>query len=247
MEDKGIRRLVQKAFEKAREEHANHSAHALANHIESRSNLSAKTLLRFHKKYVQGDGSARRPTASSIDELCRYLGYADYGDYVANIREAPRAGEAGLGAPQGGNRKSALMNYAPYLLALVLGAILWITIDIGPDKGGQQACMAWADSVYLTVSCDRGPYSPYGTEIIPLDPVRLKTFKKVGVDLTTEFFSQSGKPMIWYSRSKEGMEYFTAPGLHPITGKTLDEITEYIIDKYVPKHTLDPDSFLDPD
>src|SRR5690606_3969039 len=81
MEAQIIEVIVKRAFEKAREEHAVHTAFALANHIEAQSNLSAKTLLRLHKTYVQKDGSNHRPTASSIDQLCKYLGFGGYGEF----------------------------------------------------------------------------------------------------------------------------------------------------------------------
>lgn len=238
--------IVKKAFEKAKGAHAIHTPFALANHIEAQSNLSARTLLRLHKKYVQKDGSKRRPTSSSIDELCKYLGYGDYGDFIRKRREGRSAEkEIGDGTIRRGAKGATLKKYTPYILGLAIGSILLATIDTNGDKGGQLGCMTWADTLYIKVTCDNAPPSIYGTEIVPLDPVKLKNFKKVKVDLTTEFFSeQTGRPMIWYFITKEGIEYYTAPGLHPINGKTLKAITEHIVDKYVPIHNLDPDSFL---
>jgi len=246
MEDQIIEEIVKKAFEKARDEHAIHTPFALANHIEGRSNLSAKTLLRLHEKYIQKNGSIRKPYASSIDQLCKYLGFADYGDFRREHREGRSLErEIGIRTYDRGSKGGRLKKYVPYLLALVIGSILLVTFNSAGDKGGKAGCMAWADTQYMKVSCDEGPYSPWGTEIIPLDPVKLKNFKKVQVDMTTEFFSeQTGMPLIWYVKTREGIEYFTAPGLHPITGKTLNDISEHIIQKYVPIHDLDPDSFL---
>ena len=64
--------------------------------------------------------------------------------------------------------------------------------------------------------------------------------------MATDFFAPiTNKPLIWYAKNKEGeIECFTNPGLHPITGKTLDEITPYIIQKYVPIHSNNNDSFV---
>jgi len=106
-------------------------------------------------------------------------------------------------------------------------------------------CMTWADSLYVPISCEVGPRSKFGTKIEPVDPIKLKNFKKVEVDMTTQFFAEDDKPMIWYYKNKDGeIEYFTAPGLHPITGETLRKITPYIIETYVPVHMNKPDSFL---
>jgi hypothetical protein len=76
--------------------------------------------------------------------------------------------------------------------------------------------------------------------------LKIKNFKKIDVNMATDFFAPAtNKPLIWYIKNKNGnIEYFTSPGLHPITGKTLDEITPYIIQKYVPLHLNDKDSFV---
>ncbi|MBO0321546.1 hypothetical protein J0X14_04485 [Muricauda sp. CAU 1633] len=109
----------------------------------------------------------------------------------------------------------------------------------------REKCMTWADTIYVEVSCTTKPYSKFGTAVEPLDPVKLKNFKKVEVTMSTNFFTEDGKPIIWYFKNRdEEIEYFTSPGLHPITGKTLDEITEYIIEKYVPTHIEREGSFI---
>ncbi|MDC6364010.1 MULTISPECIES: hypothetical protein [Flavobacteriaceae] len=112
-----------------------------------------------------------------------------------------------------------------------------------PEHSNQ--CMAWADSSYVSISCAKKPYSQYGTPIEPLNQIKLENFKRVNVTMATSFFSEDGKPMIWYFKNKDGeIEYYTAPGLHPITGKTLREITPYIIQTYVPPHIERSDSFV---
>lgn len=106
-------------------------------------------------------------------------------------------------------------------------------------------CMTWADSLYIPVSCDESPISKYGTQVKPLDPMELKNMHKVEVDAAYLFFSEDGKPLIWYYKNKEHVyEYFTAPGLHPSTGETLRKITPYIIQNYVPKHSNKKESFV---
>jgi len=106
--------------------------------------------------------------------------------------------------------------------------------------------MTWADSLYVAVSCDESPLSEYGTEVKPLDPMELKNMRKVDVRAGYPFFTEEGKPRIWYYRNKNNeFEYFTAPGFHPVNEETLRKITEGIIDKYVPTHLDNKDSFLE--
>ncbi|SMC35265.1 hypothetical protein [Cellulophaga tyrosinoxydans] len=110
----------------------------------------------------------------------------------------------------------------------------------------ENRCMTWAINHYEEVSCNTRPYSKYGTEVLSYEDVKIKNFKRIDVNMATDFFAPvTNKPLIWYSKNKNGeIEYFTSPGLHPITGKTLDEITPYIIQKYVPLHSNDKDSFV---
>ncbi|MFS4469572.1 hypothetical protein [Maribacter sp. 2210JD10-5] len=107
-------------------------------------------------------------------------------------------------------------------------------------------CMAWADSLYVEVSCDEAPFSKYGTRVKPLNPIELKNMCKVEVDAAYQFFTATGKPRIWYyKKSIKEIEYFTAPGLHPTNGETLRKITPYIIETYVPIHSKKKNSFIE--
>ena len=136
-------------------------------------------------------------------------------------------------------------------ICVVLGVVssIWFISDRSPInavfelKGN--VCMTWADSLYVTVSCDTGPFSTFGTEVKPLDQMKLKNMRKVEVNAAYPFFSEDGKPLVWYFKNTDDeIEYFTAPGLHPTTGETLRKITPYIIQTYVAKHSFKEESFL---
>ena len=92
----------------------------------------------------------------------------------------------------------------------------------------------------------RKPWARIWTAIEPYDKKRFENFRIVDVDITTSFFSeQNQKPLLWYYKTENGeIEYYTAPGLHPVNGKTLKAVTEYIIEKYVPIHQNKPSSFV---
>ncbi|MGB5819844.1 MAG: hypothetical protein WBG90_10200 [Saonia sp.] len=226
MDEKRIGQIVRKVFEKARKECVTHTKNGLCRHVEKEIDLSYKTLERAYEKYEEKQKSIGLPTAESVNFFCRYLGYDSYKDYVLKIR----------------SKRKWIISIS---ISIAFGAILLIALvpknsisnnQIIPEEN---RCMTWADSLYIKVSCTTKPYSKYGTKIEPLDQIRLKNFKQVKVTMATQFFAEeTNKPLIWYHKTKDGeIEYFTAPGLHPITEKTLDEITEYIIQKYVPLHS----------
>ena len=62
----------------------------------------------------------------------------------------------------------------------------------------------------------------------------MESFKKVHKDSIAQFFSADGSPLIWYGKNPEGeYEYFTDLDRHPETGKSLKEITQYIIEHHI--------------
>ncbi|WP_421823772.1 hypothetical protein [Flagellimonas oceanensis] len=140
-------------------------------------------------------------------------------------------------------------------ISIAIGAVLLASLALRDSLFNSSSlptntnlCMTWADSLYVKVSCSKKPYSEFGTPVEPLDEMKLKNFKKVEVSMATQFFTEDGKPLIWYYKNKDKeIEYYTAPGLHPISEKTLDEITEYIIQKYVPIHSNKEGSFIKED
>jgi len=69
--------------------------------------------------------------------------------------------------------------------------------------------------------------------VIPTDEKAME-LKKIIVSDTTTFF-EGGKAKIWYCKVGSVPEFFDGPGFHPITGKGLRPVTDYIIDKYIIK------------
>lgn len=93
----------------------------------------------------------------------------------------------------------------------------------------KKECMRWTGDYYEKEYCI---HDSNNLDIVPYEEIQFR-IKKIIVSDTTTFF-KLGKPCVWYSRSYEGnYECFTAPGLHPETGKTLKPITQYIIDKHL--------------
>jgi hypothetical protein len=143
-------------------------------------------------------------------------------------------------------------NWIKITLMVSFGVVLMI---FGIQKWGSNhqksnlkgvECMTWADTLYVMASCDEGPFSKYGTQIEPIKRTEFKNMRKVEVNAAYKFFSENGNTLIWYyKKNSKEIEYFTAPGLHPINGETLKKITPYIIQRYVPLHMTSKESFLE--
>lgn len=231
-----IRLIVRKAFKKAREEYATHTENALTEYVSRKlDQVSSTTLKRTYKKYVLKDKIDINPSKHTINELCKYIEYNDYGNFVKKTRP---------------KRLTYLISKIVTAIVLPLLILFLIKKDQAIIKDSNYKCMAWVEDHYEKVSCDLNFHPKSGRKIEPFETKKLSNFRKVEVTILTKFFADEAKkqPLIWYYKNKKGeIEYFTAPGLHPTTGKTLDEITPYIIEKYVPKHNFKPDSFISTD
>lgn len=111
-----------------------------------------------------------------------------------------------------------------------------------PNKQNED-CMIWNKTHYKEVPCNSA-----NNRNILYNKIKLLNFKKKeNVTLKDSFFDEeTNQPLMWYNKTKDNkIEFFTSSGLHPVTGETLKAVTEYIIDKYVPKHSNNKDSFTD--
>ncbi|WP_340063486.1 hypothetical protein [Ascidiimonas aurantiaca] len=260
MDEKRIGEIVKKMFETSKSRCVSDSKYALARHIEQEISLSYKTLERAYDRYIDGKDTGA-PLSESVNLFCKYLGYESYEDYITNN---PDKNKDSPGAVQHASIKSLkkekhtpllkifkskIITVLLILIFTIAGTKIYKAIIKEPETTSQteKYCMTWANTHYEKVACSLVPFSKYGTKIEPLNKAKLDNFKKVNVTMTTTFFTQdTNQALIWYYKNKEGeIEYFTAPGLHPVYGKTLKEITPYIIQKYVPLHLNKEDSFLE--
>jgi hypothetical protein len=262
-----IQEIVTKVFDKAKAECAVHSKNALCKHIDEQTTLSARTLERLHGKYISNKIKGREHNVHTINALCKYLGYDSFAAYVKKHDGGIATGDSKTdaydvkkhdGERAAGDSKTDAAYVKEHGGEIAVGVKknwIWaigISLGIGvallfyfnyKEYSSAGECMVWEKDHFEPSPCM--PRSDKNIE--PLDPVRLANFKKIEATGTTEFFHVATKqPLVWYHKNKNGeIEYYTAPGLHPINGKTLDEITPYIIDKYVPIHTFKPTSFTD--
>lgn len=248
MDENRIAEIVWMVFEKAKKEHASHSRFALSKHVSDHSDLSSKTLERAYDRYVNQIRKHGVPQAESVELFCKYLGFESYSDFVRrNPTDIP---VNGIGQKkkkkkirEGWKKLIVTISIVSGLIIMISGFQLWYANS--KNNLEDVECMTWADSLYVAISCNRSPLSEYGTQVKPLDPMELKNMRKVEVSAGYKFFSEDGKPLIWYYKNKENeYEFFTSPGLHPVNGETLRKITPYIIQTYVPLHTNNKNSFV---
>lgn len=133
------------------------------------------------------------------------------------------------------------------IVLMGLGSYLTLQlIDLNENEVNEDKCMVWVIDHYEDIDCTLERHPELGTKVEKLVEERKANMKKVKVTASFHFFSEeTGTPLIWYYKTKSGtLEYFTSPGLHPIYGETLKKITPRIIQKYVPVHQMDKESFL---
>lgn len=96
----------------------------------------------------------------------------------------------------------------------------------------RQRWMVWQEDHYIEVSFDSETYNMNQLKFYKED--RVLHFREVNVSCDTIFFNDDGSVKFWYGKNtNKKLEYFTALGLHPETGKTLKPITQYMINTHI--------------
>lgn len=93
-----VEELINEVFSKARSHSPNHTKNALSvfivEEIDKRFNyrVTEKTFSRYHDKYVTKVNTKKgnEPRTKTIEILCKYLGYADYKEYVSAKNNKPK-------------------------------------------------------------------------------------------------------------------------------------------------------------
>lgn len=114
------------------------------------------------------------------------------------------------------------------LIVITFFSVGYVTKDFCfPTKN----CMQWQDDHYEVVDCEVNGLATI-SPILALDK-DIVGLKRVTLKKGMEFFKYK-KPLYYYYKvSQDSVEFFNAPGLHPITNEPLKKITQHMIDKYV--------------
>lgn len=96
----------------------------------------------------------------------------------------------------------------------------------------KKECMQWQKDHFEAVVCETqavGLVNLYST--MPLNKNMLN-FRKIEICDTTTFFLHN-KPILWYCKTGDHLDFFNGPGFNPENEKPLKPITQYMIDKYI--------------
>lgn len=117
----------------------------------------------------------------------------------------------------------------------VVPLVLALLVFYGYQAINSKECMQWNDDHYEIVDCKTERLDLFSAnDKMPINN-QLFTLRKIEVCDTTTFFIQE-KAQVWYcKKDKNQLEFFNGPGFHPVSGKALRPITDYMINKYVIK------------
>ena len=111
------------------------------------------------------------------------------------------------------------------LLLVVLGSFVLVKVF------ANKQCMQWSGNHYEVVDCQTEQLGlVQANQIIPVDESALK-LQKLDSKQKIVFFKNE-IPLVWYSKNKGVIELYDRQGFHPLTGKPLKPITNYMIEKY---------------
>lgn len=123
-------------------------------------------------------------------------------------------------------QKSRMVSKA---LGWMLGAVSLATaIFFFAWKPGAKQCMYWQEHRYVAIRCSAN--EPPGALLIALDQERLQGFKKI---MRPDTLSLAHVNKVWYSKINNTVEFFTAPGFHPVhLDRALKVASKHIIEQY---------------
>lgn len=214
MTDQLLKEVFKKAEKETEKVSANGRAEFIADSIltEFKYQISAKSLIRYFK----GESN---PSMQTKNFLAQFLGFENYDSYIVHYSSSNDELAGDKHQPKFKVPKKSI--FATLLLVPIIGISAFLGYSSGEKK-----CMVWEEVRYIETSCT-------GSDLEQnFIPYVFENFKKIEVTDTTTFF-KNGEVQIWYDKSNNQLEFFTAPGIHPENGKTLKPITNYMIGKYI--------------
>ena len=156
-----------------------------------------------------------------VEAMCEYLGFANYVDFIKHNQGADTKQSSKLLCFIKKNKLAIII-----FLVAISGIFIYYSVT-------KQRWMEWKIDHYVKVNFDSNKLSNGTLKLYKEE--RIELFKKISpICGETKFFNEDGSVKIWNGKDKnKELEYFTAFGLHPETGKTLKPITQYMIDKYI--------------
>ncbi|SHG21887.1 hypothetical protein SAMN02787100_3481 [Chryseobacterium sp. OV279] len=214
--------------------------------------LSYKTFETYYKTIVEKDEDYNIKL-TILNDLSCYVGYDSFRDYcldwktieytvsqtlskiVINITNKPI-----FTMPEFMKQNGLGVFGFIFIALLITGGIVFsgdkrkvrensmLSLLMSPET--PRECMYWDKTEYKPIECtDKNPHR----NLVPVDSVRLKHFKKITRKDTLTV--GNGMGVTWYSKFNGEVEFFTMDGKDPDTGRELKSSTPHILDKYAGK------------
>jgi hypothetical protein len=223
------KKVVIKAFNKAKEDifgrsnktsQSEHISNALLENFKFQ--ISSRTLRNLYDDAIKKNDEEDISISSDyVQNLCQYLGFENYNEFLKEHAD-------GIAEPNVHNLLGLLKKNKIVLAISILTVIIILSVSIF----NKQRWMIWDDTHYVEVDFDAKKHSLGKLKLYNSDYI--EHFFKVDPDCSTQFFNTDGSVNLWYGKNIAGeLEYFSAIAMHPETGKTLKEITVYMIKKHI--------------
>ncbi|MDT8415927.1 MAG: hypothetical protein RQ735_11195 [Flavobacteriaceae bacterium] len=220
------RHLIIKAFEKAKRETLTDKKTRIAKHLsdyifEETGEMYGEKSLRTHFTNASENAAENIEFKAYVaNALCKYLGYNDFSHFLRENTVEVKESRSHFMSNINGKKKVL----SSMVIAVLIGFFGYNTL--------KKDCMVWQDGHYVKVNCNKEDHD----KSVQYDKLIFESQKQIYPDCNYPFFKTDGRENLWYGKSAEGkLEFFTYYGLHPVNGKTLNPITQYMIKKYICK------------
>ncbi|MEX0997634.1 MAG: hypothetical protein WDZ45_11335 [Flavobacteriaceae bacterium] len=157
-----------------------------------------------------------------VESLAHYLEYENFQEF---LKENPQEKEAK-------RRILFFPKFSKAYLGLALASIFVALVVLGWQYFNQTRWMIWNKDHYVETKFDEKRLQEGTLKLYKED--RIENFRKIDVNCQTQYKNPDGTARVWYGKNKAGqLQYFSTPGLHPETGKTLKELSKYMFDKHI--------------
>lgn len=248
------KRLLEEVYEKASSATTDTSFSAILKNLEVvlrdeyRITLSYKTIENYYKAIVKEESDY--PTKHVVlNDLSKYLGYNNFNEYCSEWKTIEHTIQQAISKiiitiinkpiftmPDFLKKNGLGIVEMAFVLLLVTGGVVFSNGKKPPaisflsdwnSPATDKPFMYWDKDRYMaTDSSYMGPQ----VHVIPMDPKEFIYQKKITRPDTLTVDNAAHK--VWYDKSNNEVEFFTSFGKHPENGKTLKEVTPYIISTY---------------
>lgn len=214
------------------------------------SSKDGRTFVRYYKRLVKENRDYDIDDIT-LDQLSWYVGYDNFKDFSENYTIKRNHGDTEIELKIGNDENSLSEKLSKIIINITntpifnvpkmakngvgIGAmilVLFVSFSFGGNKKvgifrDEHQCMYWDGDEYKVTSCDdKNPKH----QLIPVDTVKLKYFKKITQPDTLTV--DNGVGNTYYTKYNNNVEFFTMDGINPNNGKGLKEATEHMIIKY---------------